>query len=322
MMANRELQNKTGPHPSERSTRHIELALHDGVTYEPGDHLGVIPHNSAALVRRVAERFGSPKTARYASGQHRAQDVLAGRRAGLGIVPALGLRGAAGRRPTLGDTGARRAHGVPSGKGELLALGGDDAASVARYREDVLAKNVSLIDLLEEYRACELPFNVYLEMLPPLAPRYYSISSSPLVDSARLSITVGVVEGPARSGRGEYHGVCSTYLAEQADGSVIDGFVRPPSTPFVLPEDPSTPMIMVGPGTGLAPFRGFLQERAAVKRGGKRSDRPRCSSAAAIPSRTTSTRMSSRRSPRRESPISSARSRGSMGSRRRTCRTA
>src|SRR3712207_3326769 len=90
-----------------------------------------------------------------------------------------------------------------------------------------------------------------------------------MVDPARLSITVGVVEGPARSGRGEYHGVCSSYLAEQAVDSVVEGFVRPPSTPFVPPEDPSTPMIMVAAGTGLASFRGFLQERAAVKAQGK-----------------------------------------------------
>jgi cytochrome P450 / NADPH-cytochrome P450 reductase len=157
----------------------------------------------------------------------------------------------------------------PPEKEKLLALGGDDPDSVARYREEVLSKNVSLIDLLEEHRSCELPFNVYLELLPQLKPRYYSISSSPMVDPARLSITVGVVEGPARSGRGEYHGVCSSYLAEQAVGSVVEGFVRPPSTPFVPPEDPSTPMIMIAAGTGLAPFRGFLQERAVVKSRGE-----------------------------------------------------
>jgi cytochrome P450/NADPH-cytochrome P450 reductase len=66
-----------------------------------------------------------------------------------------------------------------------------------------------------------------------------------------------------------YHGVCSYYLARQPVGSVVEGFVRPPSTPFVPPEDPSTPMIMVAAGTGLAPFRGFLQERSVTKEQGK-----------------------------------------------------
>jgi cytochrome P450/NADPH-cytochrome P450 reductase len=75
-----------------------------------------------------------------------------------------------------------------------------------------------------------------------------------------------VIDAPARSGRGRYQGVCSSYLAEQPAGSIVEGFVRPPSTPFLPPEDPSTPMIMVAAGTGLAPFRGFLQERATIKK--------------------------------------------------------
>jgi cytochrome P450/NADPH-cytochrome P450 reductase len=119
----------------------------------------------------------------------------------------------------------------PPEKEKLLALGGDDPDSVARYREEILEKNVSLIDLLEQFKSCELPFNLYLELLPPLKPRYYSVSSSPLVDPDKCSITVGVVDGPARSGRGRYHGVCSSYLAEQLVGSVVEGFVRPPVRP-------------------------------------------------------------------------------------------
>jgi cytochrome P450/NADPH-cytochrome P450 reductase len=154
----------------------------------------------------------------------------------------------------------------PPEKERLLALGGDDPDSVARYREEILGKNVSLIDLLEEFGSCELPFNLYLELLPPIKPRYYSISSSPLADPSRCSITVGVIDAPARSGRGRYHGVCSSYLAQQSVGSVVEGFVRPPSTPFLPPEDPSTPMVMVAAGTGVAPFRGFLQERATIKK--------------------------------------------------------
>jgi cytochrome P450/NADPH-cytochrome P450 reductase len=78
-----------------------------------------------------------------------------------------------------------------------------------------------------------------------------------------------VIDAPARSGQGRYQGVCSHYLAQQPAGSAVEGFVRPPSTPFLPPEDPSTPMIMVAAGTGLAPFRGFLQERAAVKAQGE-----------------------------------------------------
>jgi cytochrome P450/NADPH-cytochrome P450 reductase len=108
-----------------------------------------------------------------------------------------------------------------------------------------------------------LPFHAYLEMLSLLAPRYYSISSSPSVDPSRCSVTVGVVEGPASSGRGDYKGICSNYLAGRRAGEIIHATVRETKAGFRLPDDASVPIIMVGPGTGLAPFRGFLQERAA-----------------------------------------------------------
>ncbi len=105
-------------------------------------------------------------------------------------------------------------------------------------------------------------------MMPPLRPRYYSISSSPLVDAGVCSITVGVLEGPALSGRGEFRGVCSNYLAVQPADATVYAFVRKPTIPFHPPENPHLPMIMIGPGTGIAPFRGFLLERAALKKQG------------------------------------------------------
>jgi cytochrome P450/NADPH-cytochrome P450 reductase len=150
----------------------------------------------------------------------------------------------------------------------LLAYVGEDAAATERYRSEILNKRKSVFDLLEEHPACELPFHAYLEMLSLLAPRYYSISSSPSGDPQRCSVTVGVVEGPASSGRGVYKGICSNYLASRRGGETIHATVRETKAGFRLPEEPSVPIIMVGPGTGLAPFRGFLQERAASKAGG------------------------------------------------------
>jgi cytochrome P450/NADPH-cytochrome P450 reductase len=156
----------------------------------------------------------------------------------------------------------------PPEKIRLAAWVGDDETSQARYKEDVLANRKSLIDLLEEFPACQLPFEVYLELLSPLRPRYYSISSSPLVEERSCSITVAVVEGPARSGLGTFAGVCTNYLRRQPEGSVIYAFVKNTNSAFRLPDDPTVPIIMIGPGTGLAPFRGFLQERAALKAAG------------------------------------------------------
>ena len=159
----------------------------------------------------------------------------------------------------------------PVTKPKLLAYVGDDAASTERYRSDVLAKRKSVFDLLEEHPACELPFHAYLEMLSLLAPRYYSISSSPSGDPARCSVTVGVVEAPASSGRGVYKGVCSNYLSGRRVGDTVHATVRETKAGFRLPDDPAVPVIMIGPGTGLAPFRGFLQERAHRKAQGRQA---------------------------------------------------
>jgi cytochrome P450 / NADPH-cytochrome P450 reductase len=137
-------------------------------------------------------------------------------------------------------------------------------ALVDGYAEEVLATNRSLLDLLEAFPACALPFAVYLDMLPPLRPRYYSISSSPMAGDV-CSITVGVLRAPARSGTGTFTGVGSGHLAVLPDDGTVFAFVRSPSIAFRPPENPHTPMIMVGAGTGVAPFRGFLQDRAALK---------------------------------------------------------
>jgi cytochrome P450/NADPH-cytochrome P450 reductase len=105
-------------------------------------------------------------------------------------------------------------------------------------------------------------------MLSLLAPRYYSISSSPSGNSARCSVTVSVVQAPASSGRGIYRGVCSNYLAGRRTGETVHATIRETKAGFRLPEENTLPIIMIGPGTGLAPFRGFLWERADRKRNG------------------------------------------------------
>jgi len=147
-------------------------------------------------------------------------------------------------------------------KGELLVRA---YLSQTRLPEATQPAIRAVLDLLEVFPAVELPFNVFLEMIPWMAPRYYSISSSPLALPGQVSITVGVVAGTARSGLGDYHGVCSSYLAGVRPGDEVHAVVRENSTGFTLPDQPATPLIMIGPGTGLAPFRGFLQHRAALR---------------------------------------------------------
>ena len=263
---NSELQNKSGANPSDRSTRHIEVQLPPGITYRVGDHLSVVPRNDPALVDSVARRFGF-----LPADQIRLQ-VAEGRRAQLPVGDVVSVGRLLTEFVELQQIATRKQIQImsehtrcPVTKPKLLAYVGDDAASTERYRSDVLARRKSVFDLLEEHPACELPFHAYLEMLSLLAPRYYSISSSPSGDPARCSVTVGVVEAPASSGRGVYKGVCSNYLSGRRVGDNVHATVRETKAGFRLPDDPAQPVIMIGPGTGLAPFRGFLQERAHRK---------------------------------------------------------
>src|SRR5713101_4126500 len=202
---NRELHTKTGPDASPRSTRHLELELPEGVAYRAGDHLGVIPRNVDATVRRVAARFGLDPAASVRL------RLGASRKTFLPVDQPIRVGQLLGDYVELQDPATRRqiqelaAHTeCPWTRPRLLAIASDEG----RFREEVLARRKSLIDLLEEFPAGQLPFNRYLEMLPPLRPRYYSISSSPLQDERRCSVTVAVVDGPARSGRGSFQGVC------------------------------------------------------------------------------------------------------------------
>ncbi|MCM3883230.1 bifunctional nitrate reductase/sulfite reductase flavoprotein subunit alpha [Frankia sp. R82] len=117
-----------------------------------------------------------------------------------------------------------------------------------------------LVDVLAQYPV-RADARQWLAVLPRLRPRLYSISSSPLVDPTSVSVTVSVVRFTGQRGRVR-KGVCSTFLADAAPGTPVDVFVQR-SPHFRPPADNTTPMIMIGPGTGVAPFLGFLQERQA-----------------------------------------------------------
>jgi cytochrome P450 / NADPH-cytochrome P450 reductase len=249
-----------------RSTRHLEVALPSGVQYKAGDHLGVLPRNNINLIRRVMLHFGLD------AGSYLTIIPNRGSHTHLPTDEPAPLLGVLGSCVELQDPATRSDIEVmaryTSDLGEQSLLEGhvgDDDASQTRFRNEVLARGRSLLDLLEDYPACAMPFEVFLDRLPPLRPRYYSISSSPLVSPQMCSVTTGVLRGPARSGIGDFNGVCSTYLESNAPNSTVFAFVREPTIAFRPPDDPQRPMIMIGAGTGLAPFRGFLQERAAQR---------------------------------------------------------
>lgn len=261
VLENRELHDAG----SQRSTRHLEIKLPESMTYKEGDHLGILPQNPPELVERVLKRYGFTGT------EHLVLDASGRSAAHLPLQQPVNLYDLLSHSVELQEAATRAqlrelaAYTVcPPHKKELEALLDESV-----YMEEVRSKRISMLDYLVKYEACELPFERFLELLPPLKARYYSISSSPRVQPEQASITVSVVRAPAWSGLGEYKGIASNYLANLKPGEEVVMFIRTPESGFELPDQAEVPIIMVGPGTGVAPFRGFLQARRVLKEQGQ-----------------------------------------------------
>ncbi|WP_369251186.1 cytochrome P450 [Streptomyces sp. R41] len=248
------------PRPAAKS---ITIELPDGVTYDTGNHLAVFAKNERALVNRALTRLG------VESNQVLRLDQPAGGRthlpvgvpvsAGILLTEFLELQDVATRAQI--QTLAEHTE-CPWTRPQLQAYVADTAEAEEAYQSEVLGKRVSVLNLLERFPAVELPLAVFLEMMGPIRPRFYSISSAPLANPRHVRLTVGLLEGPALSGDGRYRGTCSAYIAGLNPGDVFYGYVRVPSPTFAPPADPATPLVLIGPGTGIAPLRGFLEERA------------------------------------------------------------
>ena len=237
-----------GPN-STKDTRLVALDLKgSGIAYKSGDALGVYPENCPDLVEDVIEALG-------ASG---AEDV-----GGWDGQP-TSLREA-----LLRDYTITRPSPVLV---ELLADRATDDAerdALAKLRDDDagLAPGVHVLDLLRRFPSARMKPDDFVSALSPLAPRLYSISSSPLAHPDQIHLTVGAVRYTNDGGR-TCKGVASTFLADRVrPGMKVRVFLHP-SHKFGLC-DADRPIIMVGPGTGIAPFRAFLQERAAAKATGR-----------------------------------------------------
>jgi cytochrome P450/NADPH-cytochrome P450 reductase len=251
--------------PGARSKRHIEISLPSGMTYRAGDYLAVLARNPDAQVDRVLRRFSLPADAQLMlerPGANQGGALPLGRPVAAADLFAnyVELGQPATRAQVTALAAATR---CPPEKAPLERLAGDE------YETEVLGRRVSVIDLLDRFQACELPLAIYLSMLPPLRARQYSISSSPLWREDHLTLTLAVLDQPAHSGIGRFQGVASTYLAELEAGARLSVVVRPSHVAFHPPEKPQTPIILVCAGTGIAPFRGFLQERAIQKAAGQ-----------------------------------------------------
>lgn len=229
---------------SAKETRHIEISLEgSGLEYEVGDALGVVPRNCSDLVAELIQLGGwSPKGMVTTVEGH-----------DLPLEEAL-LTKCDLRKPTSAlvdhiakTDGCERIV-------DLLTL--EKKASLQEY---LVQREV--IDLLHEFPSFRPDAAEFVKLLGRIQPRLYSISSSLRAFPGQVHLTVGIVRYET-CGR-KRKGLCSTFLADRVQGGgTIPVFIQA-SHGFKLPKDPTVPIIMVGPGTGIAPFRAFLHERKA-----------------------------------------------------------
>jgi sulfite reductase (NADPH) flavoprotein alpha-component len=225
---------------SAKTTWHIEFDISaSGLDYVVGDSLGVFPKNHPELVDQVIAALGAD-SGREVGGKSLREALIAD--VSLGAAPDNLFR-----LFSYLVGGERRA------KARALANGEDPDGDAATL--DVLAA-------LCKFEGARPDAEAFVEALEPLAPRLYSIASSPKANPGRVGLTVDTVR--YRVGGRERHGVASTFLGERvAPGEVVKAYVQK-AHGFRLPDDPDAPVVMIGPGAGVAPFRAFLQERQAI----------------------------------------------------------
>ena len=235
---------------SAKDTRHFEIDLAgSGIVYEVGDSLGVFPTNNPALVEEILGVLGF-------SGEEQVPDT-------------------AGNPVTIREALTRFYVITEKDKKLLAAIAEKDPTAShfvpmttpeGRAELEVYVRGREVIDPLLAHPAAKFTPEEFVKCLRKLQPRLYSIASSQKAHPTQVHLTVASVRYETHGRRRE--GVCSTFLADRADNAPVPVFVHT-AKHFRVPEDPSTNAIMVGPGTGIAPFMAFLQERKVTGATGK-----------------------------------------------------
>ncbi len=251
LLENRVL-NKDG---SSKDTRHLVVDIAgSGLTYQVGDSLGIFASNRPQIVEELIELMGFTGN----------EPVIPQR-----MTAAISLREAltnklslAGPTKKILETFAAKT-ADPKEQAQLASL---LAADAAEAREAFLEQR-EYIDLIEEFPGVKLGAQELVAHLRRLMPRLYSIASSPVLHPSQVHLTVAPVRYES-NGRRRY-GVCSTFLADRVTRRKTPIPVFVAESHFGLPEDSTKDIIMVGPGTGVAPFRAFTQERVATQATGR-----------------------------------------------------
>lgn len=236
---------------SQKEVRHVEFNLRGSpVKYKVGDALGVWPENDLETIQQIIERLGATGAEECHTIDGRDTSLFeALRRERVITQPTESLI-------ELLVESATNAEEAKRAQGWLLTDHGEPLS------------NVDVLDVLLNISSAKPSIRDFVGALAKLQPRLYSISSSPNAHEHQVHLTVGAVRFAGKSGR-TMRGVASTFLADRVrPGEKVRVFVHE-SKSFGLPKDGQTPIIMVGPGTGIAPFRAFLHDRRAAAARGK-----------------------------------------------------
>eukprot|EP00929_Paragymnodinium_shiwhaense_P037063 TRINITY_DN19810_c0_g1_i1.p1 TRINITY_DN19810_c0_g1~~TRINITY_DN19810_c0_g1_i1.p1 ORF type:complete len:1329 (-),score=236.69 TRINITY_DN19810_c0_g1_i1:263-4174(-) len=270
MLVNKEICHDVPEFDQGRSVRQVEIAQPDSATYACGDHLEVIPFNPPSSIARLCKRLGLHLDACVAAGSLRAADKQSARHK-IMIGKKVALKDILGASADFLSIPSQEALAAFA---ELAEDKEEKAAITALTRiEDTIAydewvfRRRTFLHALEDWPSVKMTLSRLCELCGHIQPRLYSIASSPEVKPSSVELCCGVVNYTTPDGEPR-HGICSSMLAGiDVGGKVLCKVVQAPH--MRLPADISMPIICVCGGTGLAPFLGFLQERASQKAAGK-----------------------------------------------------
>lgn len=249
---------------SDRSCLHIEVSTHGKLLqYQHGHHIGIYPENDPALVAELGELLG----------------------VNLNSIISIYMKDFANSKPIVGPCTIRALlsqyfdityHAKKqllrvlaqyatdqTQKDTLYELSSDDPQQQHQYESWIVKDQRTVIDVLKAFPSVKVPLDHFFEVLPKMQPRMYSISSSPNRHKDTVHITAILTNWTTPTGKFA-QGVCTTWFSnkkkdiEMGKEIFIPAFIR--KSNFTLPTNLAFPILMIGPGTGLAPFRGFIQE--------------------------------------------------------------